>query len=170
MKNFSWASSLVHLHKLRSYLHEHIIHWMSVLLCPPTRKGGDILFWCGRGGAWGVMREAWGVRREAWGVHNLHFRSLTWECFEISTSNLARSLVLVKGRMVLKMSTRGRQIGAQGGAPPKRFPLSNLWMLPYINFKLGMLIGLDERMDGIEDEHQGASYGSARRRASEMLS
>ena len=31
-------------------------------------------------------------------------------------------------------------------------------MLWDINIKLGMLIGLDEGMDGIEDEHHGAPY------------
>ena len=72
--------------------------------------------------------------------------------------------------MVLKMSTRGRHIGVPGGAPPKRFPLSESSMLWDINMKLGMLIGLDEGMGGIEDEHQGTPYWGARGRAPETVS
>ena len=47
-----------------------------------------------------------------------------------------------------------RTDGIEDGHTPKRFPSSNSRTLRDINFKLGMLIGL-ERTDGIEDEHQG---------------
>ena len=40
-------------------------------------------------------------------------------------------------------------------------------MLLDINFKLGMLIGLDERTDSIEDEYQGGAIGG---RASKTVS
>ena len=43
-------------------------------------------------------------------------------------------------------------------------------MLWDINTKLGMLIGLDEGMDGIEDERQGAPSWGARGRAPETVS
>ena len=72
--------------------------------------------------------------------------------------------------MVLKMSTRAYHIGALRSIPKKRFPLSNSRTLSDINFILGMLIGLDEWVDGIEDEHQGAPYGGARGRTPKTVS
>ena len=65
----------------------------------------------------------------------------------------------MKGWMVRRRAPggaiKGRHREAPGGVPSKWFLPSNSRTLRDINFKLGMLIDLDGRTYGIEDEYQG---------------